>query len=63
MIYQLHWQYRDGTTDMRSQRDIKSNDEMRLFVKETQESTPIVDNAIWMACNEKSKHFVFARGK
>ena len=61
MIWQLHWQYRDNTTDMRAQRDINSNDEMRLFVKETQESQPLPNNALWMACNEKSKHFVGVR--
>jgi len=64
MLWQLHWQRKDSekpdfmTTVFISQRDINSNDEMRLFVKETQESHPIPDDACWMACNEKSKHFV-----
>ena len=60
MLWQLHWQFRDGadSTDFRAQRDINSNDEMRLFVKEIQESQTLPDNAIWMVCNEKSKHFI-----
>ena len=63
ILWQLHWQFRDGTTEMRAQRDINSNDEMRLFVKETQESQPLPKNTIWMACNKKSKHFVMKKSE
>jgi len=58
MLFQLHWQYKDGTTEMRTQRNIDSPDEMKAFVKETQEAHPLPDGAVWMACNEKSKDFV-----
>ena len=59
MLWQLHWQYKDGTTDMRAQRGINSRDEMHAFVKETMKDHPLPNGANWMACNEKSKHFVF----
>jgi len=59
MIWQLHWQHKDSEkTDFVAQRDINSQEEMKLFVKETVESHSIPDNAIWMACNEESKHFL-----
>ena len=58
MIIQLHLQHRDGNTDMRAQRDVVSNDDMSKFVKETLERHPCPDDTIWMACNEKSPHFV-----
>lgn len=62
MLLQLHWQYIENgktvKTEMRAQREISSNDGMRTFVKETQENYPLPAKAIWMACNEKSEHFV-----
>lgn len=61
VLYQLHWQYKDGTTDMRAQKEINSQEEMRAFVKEIQEAHPPPDGAVWMACNEKSEHFVLTR--
>ena len=54
----MHWQYKNGTTEMKAQREISSHDEMREFVKETQKNHPLPRGAIWMVCNEKSKHFV-----
>lgn len=67
MLYQLHWQYRDGTTDIKAQKDITSGnafrfrDELSLFIKETQEAHSIPNNAIWMVCNEKSEHFIMMK--
>jgi len=58
MLYQLHWQYKDGTTDMKVQKEIASNDELRIFIKETQSDHPLPGGAIWMACDEESAHFV-----
>lgn len=63
MLYQLHWQYKDGTTEMKAQREITSHDEMREFIKEIIESRPLPDGIIWMACNEKSEHFVLAKSE
>lgn len=63
MLYQLHWQYKDGTTDIRAQREINSHDEMKEFVKELREEHPLPDGAIWMICNDKSEHFVWAKAE
>lgn len=57
MLWQLHFQYRNGTTEIRAQRDVNTHEAMRKFIKETQGSHPLPDKATWMACNEKSKHF------
>jgi hypothetical protein len=48
MLYQLHWQFKDGHTEMQAQRDIVSFEESREFVKETQESHPVPDDAVWL---------------
>jgi len=63
MLIQLHWQYKDGTTNMRAQRDIKDSQEMRKFVDEMWKSQPPPKGAVWMACNEKSEHFVFMKAE
>ena len=62
-LFQLHWQYKNGTTEMRAQREINSHKEMKTFLEETQEAHPLPDGAIWMACNKTSKHFVFTELK
>lgn len=64
MIWQMHWQYRDGTTEMKAQRDLDESDiqNMRSFVKATIEAYRLPDKAMWMICNEKSEHFVKADG-
>ena len=59
MLHQLHWQYKDGNTEMRAQKDINSHDELIAFSKEAQKEHPLPNGAIWMVCNEKSNHFVF----
>jgi len=58
---QIHWQFKDGATEMIAQRDINSNEEMREFVKETSTNHPLPDGAIWMACDVNSQHFVCAK--
>ena len=63
MLYQLHWQYKSGLTEMRSQKDINSSDEMRKFVKETVANHPLPDDAVWMACDERSICFVVTKAK
>ena len=63
MLFQLHWQYEDEKTEMRTQREISNIDEMISFVKETQERHPLPDGTIWMACNQKSKHFLLTNLK
>ena len=59
MQIQLHWQFKDGTTKLQAQRVISCTAEMRSFVRETKKNHAIPENAIWMACNEESEHFVF----
>jgi hypothetical protein len=58
MLLQLHWQFKDGTTDMKAQKEIVSNHVLQEFVEETKKSHSLPNKAIWMVCNEKSKHFV-----
>lgn len=60
MLVQLHWQHKDGSTDMRAQREIGFYGEMAVFLKETREDHPLPEGATWMACTEESKHFVLA---
>lgn len=57
MLHQLHWQFKDGTTEMRAQRDINSYEDVRLFMVETNKDHPLPEDAIWMMCNDKSEHF------
>jgi len=63
MLYQLHWQYKDGRTDMKAQRDIHSRDEMKAFVDEMWQKNPPPKGVIWMACDERSPHFWMMEAK
>jgi len=56
-LLQLHWQYKNGTSEMRTQREISSIEELLLFVRETQNGHPLPEGAQWLACNEKSEYF------
>ena len=64
-LTQIHWQWiRKGKTiktEMRAQREINNNDEMREFFEETSRDHPLPDGAIWLACDERSKHFVWTK--
>lgn len=60
MLYQLHWQYDDGRTELKSQALIDSHEKMVAWVKNTQKNNPIPKDAIWMQCDEKSEYFVMA---
>lgn len=58
-LWQLHWQYENGTTEMKAQREIHSYDEMRAFVEEIRKAHPLSPEAKWprwMACNGESEH-------
>jgi len=62
MILQLHWQYPDGTTTIRAQKDFTGDyknkrDAIISWLRETQETFPLPNNAVWMMCTEKSKYF------
>lgn len=65
MIYQMHWQFRDGSTNFRSQFEISNNlnrsdfqKKMNKFIEDTQKEHPLPDNTLWMICNETSQHFM-----
>lgn len=62
-LIQLHHQFKDGHTEMKAQRDIQSNEEMSAFSDEIMPKYPLPDGAQWLACDEKSKHFVWAAGE
>lgn len=64
MLVQLHWQYSDKT-ELKAQRDIPDdnfNSEMDKFIEDTKASFPELPKGVnWMACNESSEYFVWAK--
>jgi len=67
MLYQLHWQFKDGSTEMCSQIEIEDNledsdrhEKMRNFVIDTQKSHPLPKKAQWLMCPENSREFIWA---
>ncbi len=59
-LYQLHWQFENGTTDIWAQSEINSVAEMKAWEQETVENHPLPKGAQWLLCNHKSKYFVWA---
>ncbi len=70
MLYQLHWQFADGHTEMRSQfspeealhgnPNSTAGKEMRRWTKDVGERHPLPEGATWLMVNEESEHFVWA---
>lgn len=60
-LIQLHWQYKNGTTEMCAQREINNYTEMHAFVDDTKISHPLPEDVVYLAVPEKSKHFVWAK--
>lgn len=65
MLYQLHWQFRDGKTEMIQQFELKDgasdnskHRKIREMMDDANKSHPLPDKAQWMLCSEKSEHFV-----
>lgn len=58
MLWQSHWQYPDGTTEIKAQKDIRSFEEMLAWTTEVMREFPLPEGAQWLTCNEKSKHWV-----
>lgn len=56
-LYQLHWEFKDGTTEMKAQRELNSFEERRIWLKEVKKDHPLPKGAIWMMCTSKSEHF------
>ncbi len=69
-LFQLHWEFEDGHTEMRSQTcpeemlhgkpDSTIEKEMRIWTRDVQERHPLPDGTRWLMCNEESEHFVWA---
>ena len=59
-LYQLHWQFTDGHTEMRSQTDVLTEEEIRTWTKEVQAGNLLPDGAEWLICNDDSDFFVWA---
>ncbi len=59
-LLQLHWQFRDGHTEMRSQTDVSTQEEIKKWVLETNLEHPLPEDAEWVMCDEESEHFVWA---
>lgn len=60
MLYQLHWQFKDGHTDMRAQKELGSKKEHFDWIRDVQTRHPLPEGAKWIVCNEESKYFVWA---
>ena len=57
-LLQIHWQFKNNTTEMRAQKEINSYKEMKEWFNDIAGSNPLPEGAIWMFCNEKSNHFL-----
>lgn len=58
-LVQLHWQFKDGKTDCRAQREISSYAEMREWMDEAWRDFPPPEGAHFLAVLEESPLFVF----
>ncbi len=56
-LLQIHHQFKDGTTNMCAQREINSHSEVMKFMEDTEISHPLPEDAHYLCCDEKSKHF------
>lgn len=59
-LFQLHWQFKNGKTEMKAQKEISSNAEMKVWEKDVCKRHPLPEGAIWMICTEESEYFVMA---
>ncbi len=59
-LLQLHWQFKDGHTEMKSQTDADIQKEIKKWVLETKLEYPLPEDAKWLMCNEESEHFLWA---
>ena len=57
MLYQIHHQFKDGHTEMCSQSEINTQEELEMFVDLTKAHYPLPKGATYMICNEKSEYF------
>ena len=61
-LLQLHWQFKDRHTEMRSQTDVSISDREGIakWVEETKKEHPLPKNACWLMVNEESEYFLWA---
>ena len=60
MIYQIHHEFKDGTTEMMCQFEVKngfSSDDFRAIMKETREAHPLPGGAQWLLLEESDPRF------
>ncbi len=62
-LIQLHWQFKDGTTEMRAQREVSSPEEERAFMEEMNEDRPLPEGVIWRFVPEGAKEFVMTHAE
>jgi hypothetical protein len=64
MLWQLHFQYKDGHTEMIAQEDFPLADAFLVqaafqkWALDIAAKHALPEGAIWMWCNEDSEHFV-----
>jgi hypothetical protein len=62
-ILQLHWQFKDGHTEMRAQNEFeferyRINKKYIEWIKGVQKNHPLPEGADWLMVTEKSEHFI-----
>ena len=67
MLFQIHWQLPDGSTQFLMQRDLdpEDRDGFYEFVDDVKEKFPqseAPNGAFYMMCNERSNHFMKTSG-
>lgn len=61
MLVQLHHQNKKTShCEMAAQADIDGVSGFREFLEDVRGTNPLPDDCIWMLCNEKSPHFLWA---
>jgi hypothetical protein len=61
MIWQLHWQYKDGHTEFKSQHEFAEGDDMpkevTLWIDAARISFPLPEGVQWLMVSEESEYF------
>ena len=57
-LMQMHWQAKDGNVEFVAQKEISSTKSFRKWVRELHVRHPPPEEQVFMACDERSKHFM-----
>ena len=62
MIYQMQHQFKDGTTEMKMQREFKKSDEKKWdfaceFISEAKKEFPLPEGVQWFLCSDEHPRF------